>query len=235
MKALSVLAILCLGQLLAGCSDSVTANQDPVADVTQEDLESLQSQAPEDYREQLGAVIDRHPDEYLRERAVFALVDIARQKGEISEIVETLKDIAYNEPQDDVRSAAYANLDLIDTLQPQPSRATLELTVEGEIRKAATVTVVARVSSEIDIPQARLTIDCPVYGIEPANQPLYKLSLVGGEPQEIRFDIQLNETGRNMVQVVLFLSYDRTESESVEKIVFFNISETSGDSEQYSF
>src|SRR4030042_7165878 len=80
-------------------------------DVDVKYLESMQVDPPSDYIDKLVSIVKDDDDPYIRERAVFTLVDIAVAGNETEKIVDFLKDLAMNELDDNVRTAAYANID----------------------------------------------------------------------------------------------------------------------------
>ena len=112
---------------------------------------------PEDIPE-LKEIVETPPDNYTRERAIFVLTDIAIRKDVPEEVVDFLKDIAYNERNEDVVAAAYANLYLIRETYPLEMKGDLTIRVEGEIKKGNNVTVVADASSAVDVSKAIVRI-----------------------------------------------------------------------------
>jgi hypothetical protein len=80
------------------------------AEVNVEYLESMRLDPPNDYIDELVSIVKENEDPYVRERAVFTLVDIAIEGNETEEIVDFLKELAMNETDDNVRTAAYANI-----------------------------------------------------------------------------------------------------------------------------
>ena len=103
---------------------------------------------------ELKEIITTHPDNYVRERAIFVLADIAVRKDVTEDVIDFLKDLAYNEENDEVRSAAYANLDFIREFYPLETKGELTIRIEGEIREGNNITIIATASSTVDVEEA---------------------------------------------------------------------------------
>jgi len=193
-------------------------------------LEAMRMDPPADYAEKLTSIVEEHEDPYVRERAVFTLVDIAVEGNETDEIIDFLKDLAMNEADDNVRTAAYANLDLIRDLFPPESKGSLELSLDGEIRHGAEVQLVAEVSSTVDLEEAAIVgiISLPD-GIELLSDGVVKVKLAAGVPQAVGFDLRLNETGEYIVSLALKLSFDRIDYEVIHKDVYLAVNESGGE------
>ena len=187
---------------------------------------------------ELQDIIVNHPDTYVRERAVFVLTDIVIRSGErVDEVVEFLKEIAYSEKEDKVRTAAYANLDLIRRYYPLDLGASLEVSVEGEIIRGKNITLVFTVVSPEDLPEARvgirrivnLTSDThePVLGMLMSMNPV-RFSLKAGEPRDARFTIYLMDVGEYLIDCILELNLDRVDYQIIKRKVYLNVGEMDG-------
>jgi hypothetical protein len=186
---------------------------------------------PKDIPE-LKQIIESHPDAYTRERAVFALADIAIRNNVTEDVIDFLKGVAYNEENDQVMSAAYSNLYLIRQSHPLETRGDLALRVEGEIKEGNTVTVVASASSTVDVDEAALGVKriAPAgIGLDGSNadNPV-GISLRAGEPQDVPFTIQLGREGKYLILCVLKLSFDRVDYQTIEKGIYLTVGKTGG-------
>jgi hypothetical protein len=193
-------------------------------------LESMRLDPPENYVEKLTSIVESHEDPYVRERAVFTLVDIAIDGNETEEIVDFLKDVAMNEPDDNVRTAAYANVDLIRDLFPPDRKGSLELSLSGEISQGAEVQLIAEVLSSLDLEEeAILGIVSLPDGIELLSTGVLKVQLEANVPQEVGFDLRLNEPGDYVITVALKLSFDRIDYEEIRKNVYLAVHQLDGE------
>ncbi len=192
-------------------------------------LEEMQLDPPGDYIEQLKDIIVSGTDPYIRERGIFTLTDIALRENDTDEIVDFLKDIAVNESNDNVRTAAYANVDLIRQTHPLPRQGSLELTISGEIKKGSTITLIATISSSIEVSDAIIGIQRLHHDIEPVSSPATNVHLNAGETQRLEFELKLNETGEYTIPVTLMLSFDQVDYEEIHREVVLTVNETSGE------
>jgi hypothetical protein len=193
-------------------------------------LESMRLDPPENYIEKLMSIAQNNDDPYVRERAVFTLVDIAVERNETEEIIDFLKVLAMDETEDNVRTAAYANIDLIRDLFPPEKQGFLELHLSGDISKGSEVALIAEVSSAIDLEEeAILGIISLPDGIELLSTGVLKLELEANVPKEVGFNLRLNQTGEYIVTVALKLSFDRIDYEEVHKDVHLIVNESDGE------
>jgi hypothetical protein len=196
-------------------------------------LESMQLSPPENYIQELMSIVEENKDPYIRESAIFALTDIAVRKNETEEIIDFLKDIAINEPEDNVRTSAYANIYLIRDIYPLEKKGSLELSVSGDIRKESNITLIAEVSSTIDIEEeAIIGITNLDNNIELLSDGVHKIILEANIPRVVNFDLHLKETGRYIIPVTLKLSFDRIDYEKIHKEVYLIVNESNGESFQ---
>jgi hypothetical protein len=168
------------------------------------------------------------PDPYVREKGIATLTSIAIRRNETDQIIPFLKELAYNEDDDEVRTAAYANIGLIRLNYPPPSRGTLMVSIDGRIAKGKNVTVVARITPTVDVPDATIGISRFDTGLYPATEPVIRTSLQAQVPKEFRFGISLNEAGSYEVPVAVLLSWDRVDDEYLEKIIDLTVTESDG-------
>lgn len=213
-------AILCCfltaAVVLVGCDQASRTDR-----VKVEDLEAMQVDVPDDYISKLKAIIEGDSDPYVRERAVFTLAEIAVRRHETGDVVGIVREVAENESDDNVRTAAYANLDVIRSYAPPENNSTLELNVTGDLRKGETITLTAKVSSRIDIEkEAMLSIPSLHNNVElVSGSRVQKIRLQAGEPREVEYKLKLNETGTYFVPVSLLVSLSRTEHEKLREEV----------------
>lgn len=185
--------------------------------ITIDDLEKIQLNPPKDYIKKLELVIQKNNDPYTKEKAIFTLTDIAIRKYETEKIVDFLKEMAMNEKTNNLRTAAYANLDLIREHNPLEKHGSLSLSVFGEIKKNSKIILVARVLANVDVEEARVGINKLNKNIELLNtsQMVYQLSLKANQPQEAEFELFLKERGEYEIPVTLILSSDRVDYEEI--------------------
>ncbi len=199
--------------------------------VNAEALEQMQLDPPDDYIQRLESVVENNSDPYTRELAIFVLTDIAIRKYETAEIIAFLKDIAKNEEQDNVRTAAHANIDLIREYYPLDRQGALELSVLGEIKKSAEITLVAKVSSRVDVEEAVVGIDVLHQNLELLNLsvPVYRLDLRAGQPEHVGFDLLLKDVGEYEIPVTLILNFDGIDYEETKQQIALRVDESGGE------
>ncbi len=150
--------------------------------------------------------------------------------NETEEIIDFLKVLAMDETEDNVRTAAYANIDLIRDLFPPEKKGFLELYLSGDISKGSEVSLIAEVSSTIDLEEeAILGIISLPDGIELLSTGVLKLELEANVPEEVVFNLRLNQTGEYIITVALKLSFDRIDYEEVHKDVHLTDNESGGE------
>jgi len=185
----------------------------------------------------LMEIIRKSPDNDARERAMFVLTDISLNASNTEETVQLFKDIALSEENDDVRTAAYTNLYHIRSVHPPESRGTLEVRIQGNIREGSRVTLIATVSSTVDVQNALTGIQkiadkesSHTDGITlNTSHPMpLKLSLKAGVPQEIPFTFDIHKKGLYKIVYVLMLQFDRVDSEEITKDVLIEVDKDSG-------
>jgi hypothetical protein len=199
--------------------------------VSIQDLEEMQKVPPKDYIKKLEAVVEKNKDPYTRERAIFTLTNITIKKEETDKVIDFLKKIAMNEKEDNVRSAAYANIDLIRDYYPLEKQGSFDLSLSGDIKKNGKIKIVAKVSSKIDVKEARVGISSlhkNIRLLEPF-RPVYKFSLNANEPKEFEFNFNLKEVGEYKIPFSFILSFDRIDYEEIVKEIFLKVGESSGE------
>ena len=193
-------------------------------------LEAMQVDPPGDYDRQLMEIIRKNPDPYIRERAVFTLTDIALRKNASEKIVPQLREIALNEKDANLQSAAYANLALIDNVVPKTPGAALDLSVQGAIRMGQTITVVAVVSSQRPPAKALVGTSNIPKGLDLTSKPLTAVKPVPGSTVQVPFTFTIRDTGNYKIPFYLQVSYSRAESEQIEKDLYLHVNATGGES-----
>ena len=222
-----LLGLLGIGILIAGCVSPSTPTSSRIPS-TIDDLASMELDPPNDYVDRLMEVIDGGGDPYVRERAVFILTRIALTRNETNDILPLLKDLAMHTRTDEIRTAAYANLALINTLVPPPAAGYLNLTVEGAIRRGSTIRLVAEVTSTVPVTEGVVGIRRLPEEMDLQVDPLVRLALQPHQPQMVEFPMTPQRTGTYLVPVSLVLSLDRVESFERTVDVMITVGETGG-------
>jgi hypothetical protein len=191
-------------------------------------FQSMQENPPSDYIQQLESIIRSNNESYVREQGIFTLTDIAIRNNETEKIIPFLKEIAMNEKQEKVRTAAYANINFIRSENPPEKKGTMELSILGDIKKGGNITLVAIVSSTIDTPKAIITIDKLNSNIQLTSSPIVKFNLKAHESKKIAFNLILKENGSYFIPVTFMMSFNRIDYETVHKRVYLTVNEKSG-------
>lgn len=207
--------------------ESETAEQAQSTDV--EYLEEMQLNPTDNYIEELENIILNDSDPYVRERGIFTLTDIALREGDTDQIVDFLKEIAYDDEDENVRTAAYANVDLIRKVHPLPQRGSLQLSIAGEIEKGSTISLIANIKSSIDVNDAIVGIEKLHKDIECLSSPITNVKLQANESKTFKCELKLNETGTYVLPVTLMLSFDRVDSETIQQEIHLTVTETDGE------
>jgi hypothetical protein len=203
---------------------------DKTAKIDIEHLDSLLLNPDEDYIQELTSIIKSNSHPYVRERGIFTLTDITIRKKETEKIVDFLKEIAMDEKEDNVRTAAYANIYLIRNINPLEKRGSLDMSVTGDIKKGANITLNAKISSSVTLDEeAIIGVRQLPDNIELLSNGAYRIKLIANNPQEIEFDLHLKETGNYMFPVNLKLSFDRIDYELVTKQAHIEVGERTGE------
>jgi len=192
------------------------------------DIEAIQLNPGDDYIQRLEETVNTSGDAYIRERALLALTDITIRKNETDEIVDFLKNIAINEEEDNVMSAAYASLDLIREIYPPDWYGTLELHLVGDIKKHGNVTLIATIGCTVDA-EALVGIDKLHINMEPITDPVKKVQLVANTPQQIEFELHVKDVGEYFVPVTLILGIDIVDYETISKTIYIDVHEDFGE------
>lgn len=229
LLAALIIVIVVVLVVVSGDDEDETDIAEPIQSSDVESLEAMQLNPAEDYIETLAQIILNDPDPYVRERGIFTLTDIALREGDTEGIVDFLKEIADNEVHDDVRSAAYANIDLIRKNIPLPATGSLELSVSGDISKDSTISIIAVVTCNTEVSDAVVGIEKLHHDIEPLSFPVINIDIQPEEPVTVEYELKLNGTGDYRIPVSLLLSFDRIDSEKIQHEVRLTVNETNGE------
>lgn len=197
-------------------------------EITVSDIEAIMINPGDNYIEELEEIIETHENASVREAAILALADITIMKNETEQVVDFLKDIAMNEKEVNVRSAAYAALDLIREIYPLEKKGTLEVDIIGDIKKNGNIILVATISSTVDV-EGSIAIEYLHLNIEPLTAPFKYVNLEADISQDVEFELHLEDVGEYFIPVILMLSFDRVDYEITKKKIFMNVYEDSGE------
>ena len=225
MKSSGILLFLAVLVLCAGC-----ASNSPPQETTPT-VKDLHRSMDAESLPRLASIIEGAGDNYTREQAVFAYADIARQNGKGKEAMDFFKKVAYEEQNDEVRTAAYANYYLL--IQDEPPMLTLNATVEGEIRPGRTITVTAVIRSGKDYPEASVYLQAenPETGLNTSavvGQDRISTQITAGTPQNVPFTVSLLREGDAILRLRVKAVLDCLEYEEVDRTVYLSISNQGG-------
>ncbi len=221
-----LLGLLGLGLLMAGCVSSTPSTDQVPSNIN--DLAAMELAPPDNYVDRLTAVIESDSEPYLRERAVFTLTRIALGRNETGSITPYLKDLAMHTRTDEIRTAAYANLALINDLVMAPPKGYLTLTIEGTIRKGSPLRLVATVSSTVPVTTSMVGIRRLPQGMDLTSDALVRLSLSPNQPQTVIFQMTPRSVGTYTIPVSLVSSLDQVESYEKTTDVTITVQERGG-------
>jgi len=221
------MVLLVFACLVAGCSmgpGNGTKNETVIQSVDQ--INGYMN--PDDIPE-LERIIESSANDSIRERAVMALGDVSIRANLTDDVVPFLKKVALEEEDSVVRSAAYANLDLIRELYPEEKVGSLDLRIEGTIGAGQNITLIATVSSSVKTDRAMVgikkiiggdgkrTIDITLAGAQ--RMPI-QFPLSAGSPKEIPIYLHINKEGKYSIFYVFQVDMDQVDSQVTEKEVY---------------
>jgi len=179
---------------------------------------------------ELEAVIKGDDPIYTRERAIFVYSDVAVRTNNGQRALDLLKEIAYNETDDELRTAAYANYYFVKEQIGIPPSAELNVSLNGTISKGSNITVNLETFPYKDLPEAYAMIKQESYAnYSEMAKDSKQLSLNANQPVIVPFVVQLDEDGNHMIKARLKVVFDRLDYEVIEKTVYMNV--TSGEYE----
>lgn len=216
---------LTLSYTIGWCSPTLPLP--PPRDVNIEYLEAMQRVLPENYFEVIRYILDHTTDPYIRHRAVFTLTDIALNKYEADNIIDFLTKLAMDEKADDIRTSAYASIDLIRSVYRSDKRGSLDLFVSGDTKKGGTIVLIAKVTSTIATQEEAIVGITSLHNnIELlSDNAVQRMHLRANEPHEIRFDLKLTETGNYFIPVTVLISFGRIDYEQIDKKIYLEVND----------
>lgn len=208
--------------------DNIDTTESPKEGSGIEYLEEMQLNPTMDYVNELEQIIRTDSDPYVRERGIFTLTDIAIREGDTDQIIDFLKEIANTEPEDNVRTAAYANVDLIRKSYPLPARGSLEISLSGDIKKGGEVSIISEIMSSTEVKDVVVGIEKLHKNIDPLSIPVINVALQPNQPLITQYDLRLIETGTYVIPFTLMLGFDRVDSETIQQEIHLTVNEIDG-------
>lgn len=224
-----ILLILMTSVLFLGCIQKEEQEQQDVLSRVDE----IQMNQDQKSIGELKKIIETDPDNHTRERAIFVLSNIEIKKNVTAETIDFLKGIAYNEENDAVRTAAYANLARIREKYPFEPDDALEVRVKGDVRKGSTITVYFNVKTTQKL-DANAWIKLTDFRNDTARGIILKdkipvrFSIDKGETREIPFNIYIQREGEYLILAALKLNLDKVDSRTIKKAIFLKVESNSG-------
>ncbi|MBO8182741.1 MAG: hypothetical protein H0Z28_08115 [Archaeoglobus sp.] len=216
-------------QSFKSAEEGASENPSPKGNVSgneiSEKLIELSSQ-PEGYFDELKEIIESDADSAAKEDAIIGMAELSIAFNDTERVISYLKEIAYNEENDTVRTAAYAAIDLIRDYKPI-ILGDMVVDVEGELKPGVKSVIVVKVTAFSDVTGtvsfARLPKDFEV------SNPYYKLDLDAGEEKEFRFEFTPKQSGEYAVTIVSHLSTDRVDYYELRQKLLLKIEEDGGE------
>lgn len=205
---------------------SIPSKEPPNPD--QDYLDALQGNPPDNYIDQLKTLITTHPDPYVREKGIITLTEIAISKNESEKISGFLKDLALNATDESVRMEADASYGLIRSEKPLPQKAVMKISIEDNIRKGATISLLVDFHSSVENNNVHIGISSLNNSIALSSPQIVGVQVKANQPQRVKFSLNLKEEGRYIIPVVYTMSFDRLDYEKIQKRVFLIVNQTGG-------
>ena len=194
-------------------------------------LESVQLNPTGNYIQDLESIVKNdNADPYIRERAIFTLTDISISRNETDKIIGFLSGIAMDETDDNIRTSAYANLDLIREAFPLEKRVFLNVSISGKIKKDSIINISANLMSKGD-GEAIVGFRQLDQNIVPLTQPFYKVNLKADAPNEFKFQLHITKAGKYVLPFSARISFDRIDYEEINKEIYLDVGEQNGNFE----
>jgi hypothetical protein len=226
-----IIAALLCGALAAGVFSGLfgTLFRPQPEDATVDYLIEVQKKPSNDYVSELELIIRNNKNQTVRDMAVNTLTSITIRKGETDKIIGFLKDLTVNEKDPVIMSAAYAGIDRIRDKYPLPPMGSLDISVNGKVKRGAEVAIVATFSSTTDIESAVLSLSFSGDSVETVSHPVFYTNLTANKPVTHTFPVRLLKTGQFKVPVEFMVSTDRTDYEQIERVILFDVRESDGE------
>ena len=244
-----VMGILVASMLLAGCTQEngtplygvggPSSNVQPFSSLR--DLEAIHLNLSASDIPRIGATVaDPRVNRDIRDRAIFILTDVALSTNRTGEALTLLKRVAATERDERLRTAAYANIDLIRRVSVADKYGDVEIRIDGLIHQGTNVTLVAKISTYKPISKTLFGITKivegekgPTDGIVIINPPLWPIhvSLQPGSSQEIPITLTLAREGEYQIVCALQMDVDRTDYQRIQKEVYITVRKDSGEYE----
>jgi hypothetical protein len=191
-------------------------------------LESVQLNPSDNYIQDLESIIkNNNADPYIRERAIFTLTDLSISRNETDKIIVFLSSIAMDEKDDNIRTSAYANLDLMREAFPLEKRFFLNVSISGKIKKDSIINISANLMSKGngEVIFGFRQID---QNIVPLTQPFYKINLKANTPNEFKFELHIKKAGKYVLPFSARISFDRIDYEEINREIYLDVGEQNG-------
>jgi hypothetical protein len=218
-----------LASLIAGCTTGPAPQPEQKKETVIQSVDQINAYMNPDDIPELEAIIESSANSTIRERAVMALGDVSIRANLTDDVVPFLKKVALEEEDSVVRSAAYANLDLIRELYPEEKVGRLDLRIEGTIGAGQNISLIATVSSSVNTDRALVGIKKIIGGdgertdditLAGAQRMPIQFPLVAGSSKEIPIMLHINKEGKYSIFYVFQVDQDRVDSQVIEKEVY---------------
>jgi len=155
----AVAAVVALALILAvGFGFFIGRQGQPKEPASPAQIDELQMDSDGKAVSELKGIIKGKGDDYTRERAVLALADIAGRTGAADDTIPFLKEVALNDGNTDVRTAAYVAIRDLRRNHTSGLNATLTVRVAEQAVAPGNFTLEARVTVNRDAPNTQVYI-----------------------------------------------------------------------------
>lgn len=181
-------------------------------------VQALVSRGGEQAAAQLERIIREEREPYLRERAVFGLVEIRERAS-----LPMLRELALRDRDPNVRSAALANFQLLKQRYPDPPKGELSVETTGAAHAGALLRIDVTLASQADVDHARLHF-YPPPGLALASGPVgWKGRLRANQPERLTYEVVVNEARDARLPVSLTLAWSPLDYEQIRRDIVLDV------------
>jgi len=202
---------------------------------------------------ELEKIIHSNADNYTRERALTSYADVALRTGNGEQALVLLRELAYNETNDDVRTSAYTNYYWLKEEMGKGPDTTMDVQVRGDIKPGNNITVVVTLANTRGSNLTTLILwPSPLDDVSISNDgsnivdvntgkgayaqahvtPSTRLSLElqPNVSQEIEYTVYLKGPGQTVLKAAAEVRYaeDRLDYDQLEKDIFLDVGSSEG-------
>jgi hypothetical protein len=179
-------------------------------------------------REDLKDIILNNPNASMREKGVIALTGLSVDQSGADDSVAFLKNVTVTDKDENVRRTALASMGLIRAEFPLPLQGDMKVTVVGDIKKNANITIATDITSKTDQDRVRVGILYLYPSMTLFTPQEITTTLSANQPAHAEFIMSFQEEGEYIIRMYYIIDRDAFEYEKVEKRVGLTVHNEDG-------